>query len=603
MLEGVLDQLLGRHVDHVVVVVENGVELHVHALLDQGRRRFAVDPVHFGVYQVLELLGRVFDLRREEVFGQKLDLLHPVGDGTGVLHDDLVRGLLAQVVKLLEHLVGGAEVNRAGPVRVGELLGRLEDAAVLLVLGVQEVDVGGGHHGFSHGAAKVQDAAVEVLQHIHRGHAALVHEKAVVGQRLDLKIIVEGRDLAKLCVALAAHHRAVKLAHAAGRAHQDSLPVLLQQAFGDPRGLVEILEIRLGDHLIEVLQPLAVENQKDHVVGLFHIAAFEAVVNGFDVVEGFGPLGPKLGKELVHDAGHDHRVVRSPVMVELREVQAVRDDIQLEALQIRKQRLAQGQGVQEDGVKVQALALGRGTHKAGIEVGVVGDQGPVPGIVQESLHGFLLAGSVGHVLIPDARELGDVRGDRLAGIHEGIKRREDLAPPEDDRADLGHAVQLGIQAGRFDVEGDKLGIEREVGLANHRGVAVHVIEIIGLEAVDDLDPGVLPRLPHVREGLGHAVVRHRDGGHPPGRGAFHHGLRVGQGVQSGKTRMQMELDPLVLGRGFIRAETLLRLHDVARIEDHVVIELGIVYFTLNEQMIPDADAAQDRLVILGTQIA
>ena len=67
--------------------------------------------------------------------------------------------------------------------------------------------------------------------------------------------------------------------------------------------------------------------------------------------------------------------------------------------------------------------------------------------------------------------------------------------------------------------------------------------------------------------------------------------------------MQMELDPLVLGRGFIRAETLLRLHDVARIEDHVVIELGIVYFTLNEQMIPDADAAQDRLVILGTQIA
>ena len=65
----------------------------------------------------------------------------------------------------------------------------------------------------------------------------------------------------------------------------------------------------------------------------------------------------------------------------------------------------------------------------------------------------------------------------------------------------------------------------------------------------------------------------------------------------------MKLDPLVLGRGFIRAETLLRLHDVARIEDHVVIELGIVYFTLNEQMIPDADAAQDRLVILGPQIA
>ena len=603
VLEGVLDQLLGGHVDDVIVVVQDGVQLDVDALLHQGRRGLAVDAVHLGVDQVPELLGGVLDLRREEVLGQELDLLRHVGDGPGVLHDHLVGGLLAEVVKLLQHLVRGAEVDRAGAVRVGELLGRLEDAAVLLVLGVEEVDVGGGHHGFSHGAAQVQDAAVEVLQDLHGADAALVHEEAVVGKGLDLEIVIEGRDFPELRVALAPHHGAVELAHAAGRAHEETLAAAEQEALGDARGAVEIAEIGLGDHLVEVLEPAAVEDQEDHMVGLLHVAALEGAVDGLDVVEGLRALRPELRQELVHDARHDHGIVRGAVVVELGEVQAVGDDVQLEALQVWEERLAQGQGVQEDRVKVQAAAPGRGTHEAGVEVGVVSDQGAGAGIVQEALQGLLLAGGAGYVRVGNARELGDVGRDRNAGVHEGIKGREDLAAAEDHGADLGHAVELGVEAGGLDVEGDELGVQGQVGLADDRGVAVHVVVVIGLEAVDDLDPGVLPRLPHVREGLGHAVVRYRDGGHAPGGGAFHHGLRVRQGVHGREAGMQVELHALVLGRGPVRAELLLRFHDVARVQDHVVVELGVVHLALDQEMVPDVHAAQDRLVILGTQVA
>ena len=263
--------------------------------------------------------------------------------------------------------------------------------------------VRGGHDRLAHRAAQVQDAAVEVLQDLEGGHAPVVHQEAVVRQGLDLEVVVERGDFPQLRVALATHHGAVQLAHAAGRAHQQAFPMLQQQALRDPRGLVEVLQVGLGDHLVQVLQPLAVQDQEDHVPGLLHVRALQAVVDRLDVVQGPRPLRPELRQELVHDARHDHRIVRGAVVVELREVQAVGDDVQLEALQVREQGLAQGKGVQEHRVEVQAAALGRGTHEARVEVGVVRDQRTGAGIVQEGLQRFLLPRRAGNVLVPDAR--------------------------------------------------------------------------------------------------------------------------------------------------------------------------------------------------------
>ena len=70
MLERILNQLLSAHVDDIVAVVEDGVELRVDTLLHQLRRVIAVDSVHFVIDKALQVLGRIFYLRREQILGQ-----------------------------------------------------------------------------------------------------------------------------------------------------------------------------------------------------------------------------------------------------------------------------------------------------------------------------------------------------------------------------------------------------------------------------------------------------------------------------------------------------------------------------------------------------
>ena len=144
-------------------MVQDGVQLHIHPVLHDFGRVLAVDAVHLAVDQVLQVLGGVLDLGGEQVLGQQLDLLHLVGNGPGVGDDHLLGHLLAQVFKLRQHLVGGAEEDGAAPVRVGKLLGRLENFAVLLVLRIQEMHVGGGNHRLVQLPADAKDGAVIVL--------------------------------------------------------------------------------------------------------------------------------------------------------------------------------------------------------------------------------------------------------------------------------------------------------------------------------------------------------------------------------------------------------------------------------------------------------
>ena len=274
MLQRVLHQLLRGHVDHVVVVVEDGVELGIDALLHDLRRVLAVDAVHLAVDEVAQVAGGVLDLGREQVLGQQLDLLHLVGDGAGIRDDELVGRLLAEIRKLLQHLVRGAEIDRAVAVGVGEFLRRLQDLAVLLVLGVEEVHVARGDDGLAELPAERQDRAVVFLQHLLILHAPVFDEKAVVADGLDLQVIVVGGDLLELLLARAGHDRAVELAHAAGGADEDALPVLIEQALRHRGIAVEVFEVGLRDHLVEIFQPPAVFHQQDHVVALRDVRAF-----------------------------------------------------------------------------------------------------------------------------------------------------------------------------------------------------------------------------------------------------------------------------------------------------------------------------------------
>ena len=226
-------------------------------------------------------------------------------------------------------------------------------------------------------------------------------------------------------------------------------------------------------------------------------------------------------------------------MVEFGQLQMIGHNVELEALQLRQQGLRQRQRIQIHRGELQPRTAAGRRHKAGVEIGVVGDDGPVPGEGQEGLHGRLLRGGPRHVGVPDAGEGGDLLRDVHPGVGEGVEFFQNLAAAEDHRADLGHAVVHGVEARGLDVEGHEFRVQRQGTLAVDGAVAAHIVHKIALAAVDYLHAVLFAGLPHVRESLHHAVVRHRDGGHAPVGGSGHYVRGLGESVQRGKARVHV----------------------------------------------------------------
>ena len=194
VLQRVLHQLLGTHIDHIVMAGDDVVHLLVHALLDKLRRMVAVEPVQLAVDQVLELAHRVLDGRRKQAVGHRTQRLTHVGNQVRIFDHDFIGLLLAKIRELLQHLVRGLKVQRQRPVGVLKLVGRQQQVPVDLVLRVEKVDIARGHHGDSQFLSQGDHRAVEVPQLLLALRLAVVQHKVVVAQGLNLQKIVEGRN-------------------------------------------------------------------------------------------------------------------------------------------------------------------------------------------------------------------------------------------------------------------------------------------------------------------------------------------------------------------------------------------------------------------------
>ena len=330
---------------------------------------------------------------------------------------------------------------------------------------------------------------------------------------------------------------------------------------------------------------------------LLQAAAHEVV----EVADRLCALSREHGQELVHDARHDHRIVARAVVVEVRQAQAVRDLVELVVLEIRQQILREHQRVEIHRLERDARPAAGCAHEAGIKVGIVRDDRPPARKVEELAHGLRLVGRAGYIGVRDAGQARDLGRDGHVRVDERVKLRLHLAAGKEHRTDLRHAVCVQVQAGRLDVKGDELRIERQVALPVHGERAVHVVDEIALLTVDDLHAVFLRRLPHIRERLRHTVVRHGNGRMPPVSRAGHEVGGVGDGVERRIAGMQVQLHALL--RRIVGADDLLPLHDVARLEHHVLVVLAVVDLALNAQPHTLVDKADDALVIVRAQKA
>ena len=203
-------------------------------------------------HQPVQIFLGVFQSGREQLRRQQLEGLDLIRHQTGVGDHHLVGLFLPQILKFLQHLLGGLEVDGQGLVGIRELLGRQQDVPVHLVLRLPEMDVAGGADGFPQLLAEADDDTVEFPQVLLAPCLAVAEHEGVVAQGLNFQIVVKGRDALQLVPVLVIHHRLEQLAGLAGGADDQALPMGHQLAFGDGGHPLEIFQVGSGDQLIEI---------------------------------------------------------------------------------------------------------------------------------------------------------------------------------------------------------------------------------------------------------------------------------------------------------------------------------------------------------------
>ncbi len=340
MLQGILNQLLGGHVDHVIMAVDDVMQLRLHPVHKNLGRMVPVEPAELGIDQVFQVLHGVFDFGGEKVVGHGPHGLAHIGDAVGIFHHDLMGLLLSQIGEFLQHLVGGVEIQGHILVRVVKALGGQQDVAEDLVLRVQEMDVAGGHHHLPQLLAQADNGAVvgpQILVGLGLVFFVCQH-KAVVGQGLDLQEVIEGGDAPEFIVALVVQHRLEKLSRLTGGADNQPLPLVHQLRLGNPGHPAEVFQVGIGDQVVEVAQAHLVLGEQEDVscLAVGDVALGPQTHHGR--VDGLQGVDVMLLFQLLHQPDHDqpagHGVIRRPVVVEVRQFQSFRHDIQLEFVEV-----------------------------------------------------------------------------------------------------------------------------------------------------------------------------------------------------------------------------------------------------------------------------
>ena len=245
-------------------------------------------------------------------------------------------------------------------------------------------------------------------------------------------------------------------------------------------------------------------------------------------------------------------------------------------VQARVHSLRHGQGVNIGRLQLDAAALGSCPQKAHIKgVDVVSHQNAVARKGKKSFQRFLFAGGVRYHLVGDAGQLGDLGGDGLTGLDEGIELLHHLAVADDDRADLGKILYAGVKTGGLGIEHTEFAVQRLILYAVDAGH--HVVHKIGFAPVDEFEIRVLfvdviGRQHGFRIALTHAVVGDGNGGVSHAVRQLDDAAGVAEAVHAGKLGVQMQLHPLFRG-GIL---PLFALHDQHIVGVHDVVVLVFI---------------------------
>ena len=258
----------------------------------------------------------------------------------------------------------------------------------------------------------------EILLHMHAA-PRLPEEIVVVARGLDLQIIVVIHDPGDLRVALSGKDRRIELPCRAGRAQDQAVAVLVEQALRYPRAQLEIVQMRLRDQGVEISAPGLIFREKDRVIIL---AVPDAVrrdrTGAVEIRKGLDSLPIHQIQQLQIHQRHALRARKRPHGVLAGYLQMLRQPVKADPPDIRHQVPGHGRDVHPGPALPGNAELLRGRHQeVDLLVAVVGHQRQILREREKVLDHVQKVRGGSHHIVGDPGLRLDGEGDRPHRLH------------------------------------------------------------------------------------------------------------------------------------------------------------------------------------------
>ena len=263
------DQLLGDDIHHGEPVFDDGVKLLLQPVHHDLRKVFPIQLMGPAITDVGQRLVAVRNDRRAFVRPHRGNGFHLIRDEVGIGDHHFFRLFAAQILKLLQHLLRGAQIQRRLLIRVLEPLSGHDNPAVDLVRRIQKMHVAGGHHGLVELLTQPHDPAVNVLDVLHGSdilNTIRIDHEQVVARGLNLQIIVKIDDPGDLRIGLFIQEGPIEFPRFAGAAQNQSLPIFCQKTLRHPRRLVKVVQMGFRNQPVQVHPADVVFCQKNRMI-------------------------------------------------------------------------------------------------------------------------------------------------------------------------------------------------------------------------------------------------------------------------------------------------------------------------------------------------
>ena len=140
----------------------------------------------------------VFNDRRTLIRSDRCDQLDTARDQLRHIDDDLMRLLFSEIRKLIQHFLCSVQIKRRLVFTVCHTVSHLDDPAKHFILRIKKMNVSCRAHRFVQFFSKRNDSLIDITEVVERpdiSTALIIDQVRVVADRLNLQIIVPGRDL------------------------------------------------------------------------------------------------------------------------------------------------------------------------------------------------------------------------------------------------------------------------------------------------------------------------------------------------------------------------------------------------------------------------